>query len=54
MKKDNIRKLSKSGRGTVYVTLPKEIVESLGWKEHQKLTVTRGRGCIVIKDWKKR
>ncbi len=54
MEKDNIRKLSKSGRGTMYVTLPKEIVKSLGWKEHQKLVVKRGKGCIVIRDWKRR
>lgn len=54
MEKENIRKLSKSGRGTVYVTLPKKIVESLGWKEHQKLVVSRGRGSIIIRDWQKR
>jgi bifunctional DNA-binding transcriptional regulator/antitoxin component of YhaV-PrlF toxin-antitoxin module len=54
MENKNIRKLSKTGRGTVYVTLPKDIVESLGWKEHQKLTVARGRGSIIIKDWKKK
>jgi len=54
MKEQNIRKLSKSGRGTVYVTLPKDMVASFGWKEHQKLAITRGRGCIIIRDWKKR
>lgn len=54
MEKENIRKLSKSGRGTNYVTLPKQIVASLGWKEHQKLAVTRGKGCIIIRDWKKK
>lgn len=53
MKKDNIRKLTKTGKGTTYVTLPKEIVESLGWKEHQKLTVKRAKGCVIIRDWKK-
>jgi len=54
MDKNNIRKLSESGRGTVYVTLPKHIIASLGWKEHQKLAVTKGKGCIIIRDWKKK
>lgn len=54
MDKNNIRKLTKTGKGTVYVTLPKDIVESLGWKEHQKLVVSRVRGGIFIKDWRKK
>jgi len=54
MKNQNIRKLTKSGSGTMYVSLPKDIVGSLGWKERQKLTVKRGKGCIIIRDWKKR
>jgi len=54
VKDKSIRKLSKSGRGSMYVLLPKDIVASLGWKEHQKLTVKRGKGCIIIKDWRKK
>jgi antitoxin component of MazEF toxin-antitoxin module len=53
MKKENIRKLTKTGRGTIYVTLPKDMVAELGWKEHQKLAVSRGKGSIIIRDWKK-
>jgi len=54
MKKENIRKITKTGKGTVYVTLPKDIVHSLGWQEHQKVVVNRGRGCIIIKDCRKK
>jgi bifunctional DNA-binding transcriptional regulator/antitoxin component of YhaV-PrlF toxin-antitoxin module len=49
---NNIRKMTKTGRGTIYVTLPKDVVDSLGWKEHQKLIVKRGKGCVIIRDWK--
>lgn len=54
MEKNNIRKLTKTGGGTMYVAIPKDIVNSLGWKEHQKLVVKRGKGCIIIRDWRKR
>ena len=54
MKNQNIRKLTKTGRGTIYVTLPKDIVASLDWKEHQKLAITRGKGCVIIREWKKK
>jgi len=35
------------------VTLPIEIVRELGWREKQKVKVSRVRGGILIKDWKK-
>jgi bifunctional DNA-binding transcriptional regulator/antitoxin component of YhaV-PrlF toxin-antitoxin module len=48
------RKLTKTGRGSMYVILPKEYIQSLGWKERQKLVVEKVRGGILIKDWRKR
>lgn len=50
----NVRKLTKTGRGSMYVILPKEFIASFGWKERQKLVVTRGQRCLIIKDWKNR
>jgi len=49
----NIRKLHKTGRGrTISVTLPIELVRELGWREKQKVVVTkRGQGLLVT-DWK--
>jgi bifunctional DNA-binding transcriptional regulator/antitoxin component of YhaV-PrlF toxin-antitoxin module len=50
----NIRKITKMGKGqTMGVTLPIEIVEKLGWKEHQKVVVILKGKTINIKDWKK-
>ncbi len=48
----NIRKLYKHS-ASYALTLPKEIIRELGWKETQKLVVKkRGKG-ILISDWEK-
>lgn len=42
------------GKGkTMGITLPIEIVEKLGWGEHQKVVVSLKGKTINIKDWKK-
>jgi len=54
LKEKNIRKLTKTGRGaSTSLTLPIEIVEKLGWKEHQKVVVRLSGKKIIIEDWKK-
>ena len=52
--KKEIRKLTKTGRGSMYVILPKEHIKSLGWRERQKLEIERGKGCLIIRDWRKK
>ncbi|HOX11070.1 MAG TPA: hypothetical protein P5323_02415 [Candidatus Moranbacteria bacterium] len=47
-----IRKLSKSGRGSLYVILPKEFIKDLDWRERQKLIVKRAKGGIFIQDFR--
>jgi bifunctional DNA-binding transcriptional regulator/antitoxin component of YhaV-PrlF toxin-antitoxin module len=51
----NIRKLTKTGGATYYVTLPIEAIRELDWQKSQKLVVEvdKRRERIVIKDWKK-
>ena len=49
----NVRKITKVGGKSLAITLPKELVAELGWKEKQKVTVRRVRGGLLIKDWKK-
>jgi hypothetical protein len=49
---NNIRKLTKSGNGSIGLTLPIEVVRELKWKEKQKVIVKRVRGGVLIKDWK--
>ena len=53
MKNKNTRKLIKIGGKSLSVTIPKELVNQLGWKEKQKVTVKRAHGGLLIKDWKK-
>lgn len=51
----DIRKLMRTGQGgrSVGLTLPKELVEELGWREKQKVVVSRKGKTLIIKDWKK-
>lgn len=49
----NTRKLTKLGGKSIGLTLPIDMVRELGWKERQKVVVTRVRGGVLIKDWKK-
>jgi hypothetical protein len=49
-----IRKLTKKSRYSYFISLPKELVKQLGWKERQKLVLKPfGKGKIIIADWKK-
>lgn len=50
---ENTRKIQKTGEdgGSYMVTLPKSIMNKLGWREHQKVVVTEENGVITIKDW---
>ena len=42
------------GKGrTMGITLPIEIIEKLGWKEHQKVSVKLQGSKLIIEDWKK-
>jgi len=53
LKEKNLRKLIKTGRdASMSLTLPIEMVEKLGWKEHQKVVVELKGKHLIIKDWK--
>jgi antitoxin component of MazEF toxin-antitoxin module len=47
----NIRKITKNGTSHS-VSIPVEILKTLGWKERQKVVVKLQRKKIVISDWK--
>lgn len=49
----NIRKLMRFGKTSLAVTLPVEIIDSLGWKKKQRVVIKKIRGGALIKDWKK-
>ena len=48
-----IRKISKLGKYSYSITIPKEVIKKLGWREKQKVVVKgSGKGLKII-DWKK-
>lgn len=51
---ENIRKLQKTGQGggSYMLTLPKQYIEKLGWREHQKVEVELKGKSLIITDWK--
>lgn len=53
LKNKNIRKITKVGGKSLAVTLPRDLISKLGWKERQKVVVKRVHGGLLIKDWKK-
>jgi len=48
-----MRKLTKVGQTSLAVTIPRDIIKKLGWKEKQKVVVKKIPGGVQIKDWKK-
>jgi len=47
-----IRKLARTGGGSLSMTLPVELITKLGWREKQKVKVRYSRGRLMISDWK--
>lgn len=47
----DVRKLTKTGSGSYYVIIPKEMIRDLDWAERQKLKVKRSGQKIIIQDY---
>lgn len=47
-KDDSVRVITKTGGYTYYVTLPKEELAALGWREGEKVLVSRKGKRITI------
>ncbi|MBN1781038.1 AbrB/MazE/SpoVT family DNA-binding domain-containing protein [bacterium] len=48
---EKIRKITKTGSYTYYVTIPKSYMDELGWRERQLVEVNIENGRLVISDW---
>jgi bifunctional DNA-binding transcriptional regulator/antitoxin component of YhaV-PrlF toxin-antitoxin module len=46
-----IRKLTKTGGSSYYVTIPLDYIREFGWREGQKLVVKKRGSKITIEDW---
>ncbi len=49
---NSVRKLMRLGKTSLAITLPKEILVQLGWRESQKVVAKKRGQTIVISDWK--
>ncbi len=47
----NIRKIFRSGASHA-LTIPKEMMKELKWKEKQKVVVKKRGSSIIVSDWK--
>ncbi len=47
----DIRKLTKTGAGSITVTLPIELVRQLKWRSGQKVVIKKSGAKIIIEDW---
>ena len=54
LEEKNVRKLTRSGRAgaSLGLTIPKELVTALGWRERQKVVVKKSGKKLVVEDWK--
>ncbi len=50
--KTGTRKLTKLGKGSIGLTLPKGLVKGLGWRAKQKVKVKKIGGALVVRDAK--
>ena len=41
-----------TGKYTYYVTIPREYIETLGWRRKQKVTLKLSGKKIIVEDWK--
>ncbi len=48
----DVRKLTRLGKSSLAITLPKEFLTVLGWREKQKVVVKRRGQTIIVEDWK--
>jgi len=51
IKERNIRTLMRVGAGSLAMTIPIEIVHTMGLRKGQKVVVQKKGKSIVIKDW---
>ncbi|MFZ3074121.1 MAG: hypothetical protein WA093_03275 [Minisyncoccales bacterium] len=49
----NIRQLTRLGKTSLSITIPRDLIIELGWRENQKMVVKKRGKVITIEDWSK-
>jgi hypothetical protein len=52
MEQKYIRKVTRTGKRSLSIVIPSEIVDEMKIREKQKLVLKKVRGGILIKDWR--
>lgn len=47
----NIHKITKTGRGSYYVVIPRQLMRDLEWRERQKVVIKKVGKGLTVKDW---
>ena len=47
----NIRKILKNNQGTYFISIPKDIMKALRFRDNQKVVVKKHGKGILIEDW---
>ncbi len=50
----NVRKLTRLGKSSLAITIPKEFLTSLGWREKQRVVLKKRGQAIIVEDWKEK
>ncbi|MFZ3073810.1 MAG: hypothetical protein WA093_01625 [Minisyncoccales bacterium] len=48
----DMRKLTRAGKVSLSLTIPRELVVELGWRDNQKVIVKKHGKGILVEDWK--
>ena len=48
-----VRKILKNNQGTYYISIPKDIMKALRFRDNQKVVVKKYGKGILIEDWEK-
>ncbi len=51
-KEKNTRSLTRIGKTSLAVTIPRDFIVELGWREKQKVVVKKQGKNLIISDWK--
>ncbi len=47
-----VRNITSNSSGTYQISIPKQLIAQLQWRQGQKVTVTRVGDRLMIEDWK--
>lgn len=51
--KKHIRKITKVGKLSYSVVIPRELIDELKWRERQKVTLKRSGSKVIVEDWER-